>query len=113
MRMWMLEPGCLCNRHLLGEHGELHKHMHCFSKRHRMTGRIFPITLIEPKSIKLRHEALAKEMVLRGMRHCSPLQQPDISYLPEAEQSARVNINVSMSDLYARCNLCRDRIKKA
>ena len=26
MRMWMLNPELLCKKHLLGAHGELHKH---------------------------------------------------------------------------------------
>jgi hypothetical protein len=35
MRMWLVDPALLCDKHLLGEHGELHKFQHCFVKGHK------------------------------------------------------------------------------
>ena len=32
MRMWMISPEWLCRKHLIGEHGEIHKH-HSIAKR--------------------------------------------------------------------------------
>lgn len=106
MRMWMIDPKLLCNTHLLGEHGEIHKHRHNFVKHHSMDGRFSPVVQIEPANMKKRHDALAAEMVSRGMNHRSPYEQPDISYLPEWQQNAVVDVVESATDLTVRCDYC-------
>lgn len=103
MRMWMINPKLLCRKHLLGEHGELHKHRHNFVKKHSMTGRVGQI---EPKSMQKRHDELAREMLNRGYKHQSPFSQPDISYLPDME----VDRNSAIVDLITRCSDCKKRI---
>lgn len=110
MRMWMIDPKCLCNKHLLGEHGEIHKHKHNFEKKHSVTGRLVPIVQIEPSSMELRHDSLANEMLYRGMNHRSEYKQPDISYLSTAFQSAKVDLDISKRDLISRCDMCMNRI---
>ncbi len=102
----MVNPKLLCRKHLLGEHGEIHKHRHNFVKQHSITKRVAPVVQIEPKSMETRHDELAAEMLRRGFNHQSPFEQPDISYLPDAEKNAVVDINVSMSDLIERCPIC-------
>ena len=72
----MIDPILLCNQHLLGEHGEIHKHRHNFVKGHSILGRKGQI---EPASMSQRHDELAIEMVKRGMNHKSPYVQPDLS----------------------------------
>ena len=37
MRMWMIDPTLLCRKHLLGEHGELHKFIPSFRKQYSVT----------------------------------------------------------------------------
>ena len=104
MRMWMVEPELLCRKHLLGEHGEIHKHRHNFVKRHNMEGRkgqIFP-TLMQ-----MRHDELAIEMAKRGYNHNSPYQQPDVTYL---EVFPLPNIEANKEDLCTRCTECKQRI---
>lgn len=108
----MIEPELLCNKHLLGEHGEIHKHKHNFQKKHSIKGRIFPIVQIEPASMELRHNALAVEMIKRGMNHKSDYSMPDISYLPEQSRNAIVNVSTSKHDLSFRCLECSKRIKE-
>ena len=73
MRMWMIEPKRLCNKHLLGEHGELHKFIPSFTKKHRIDNRVSPVVQIELTSYQSRHDELANEMIDRGMNHKSPL----------------------------------------
>jgi hypothetical protein len=111
MRMWMIDPKTLCNRHLLGEHGEIHKHRHNFVKQHSITKRISPVVQIEPSAMQSRHDVLAKEMLRRGMNHQSPFDQPDISYLPIAERYAVVVVHNSLNDLTQRCSECAKRIR--
>lgn len=110
MRMWMLNPKLLCNKHLLGEHSEIHKHRHCFEKHHNITGRIFPVVQIEPAAMQARHDILAAELLCRGFSHKSPYTQPDISYLPPEQQNAIVDKDASAMDLQSRCVECRIRI---
>lgn len=110
MRMWMIDPTLLCRKHLLGEHGEIHKHRHNFVKKHSMSGRISPVVLIEPKCMQSRHDELALEMTNRGFNHNSPYSQPDISYLSEYEQNAKVDIDFNYEDLSMRCPDCSGRI---
>jgi hypothetical protein len=106
--MWMVPPAVLCDKHLLGEHGELHKHLSEFAKYRSITGRI-KSNCIEPRNYKARHDALAAEMARRGMRHKSPLVQPDISYLPEHEQMASVDQHEALITLIERCPECEER----
>jgi hypothetical protein len=112
MRMWMTNPELLCDKHLLGEHGEIHKHKHNFEKQHKITKRIFPVVQIEPSSMEFRHNQLALEITNRGMNHKSPYFQPDISYLPIDQLNAKVDIKVSIKDLMDRCPNCKKRIEK-
>jgi hypothetical protein len=102
----MVDPRNLCNQHLLGEHGEIHKHRHNFEKHHSIKGRIYPITKIEPINMEIRHNRLAEEMLRREMKHKSPFIQPDISYLPKDQIYAKVDVEVSRDDLISRCDKC-------
>ncbi|ACD83701.1 pyrimidine dimer DNA glycosylase/endonuclease V [Candidatus Methylacidiphilum infernorum] len=77
MRIWDIEPQKLCNKHLLGEHRELHalwtilvqskKGYANHPETKRWRGKL--------KALFLRHEQLVKEMVRRGYKHKSPLDQ--------------------------------------
>ena len=102
MRMWMLPPEILCKKHLLGEHGEIHKHKHNFEKRHKIDKRIYPIVQIEPESMASRHDALAQEMIARGYNHQSPYSMPDISSLGN-KAKVKANLDYNMADLANRC----------
>ena len=110
MRMWMVDPRLLCRKHLLGEHGEIHKHRHNFVKHHSISKRVSPVVQIEPSSMEKRHDELAAEMLRRGFNHQSPFEQPDISYLPNVEQNARVDLSISYNDLVDRCPECAKNI---
>lgn len=61
MRMWMINPSLLCDKHLLGEHFEIHKLIGCLKKRKSIQD-IFDKKLIDPKLIYKRHSDLVKEM---------------------------------------------------
>jgi hypothetical protein len=75
MRIWDLDPALLCDRHLLGEHRELHAIWTVLTTnrtgyaRHpetvRWRGRL--------AALYRRHDAQVTEMSRRGFRHRSPL----------------------------------------
>lgn len=78
MRIWDLDPGLLCRKHLLGEHRELHAIWNILTQdkrgyrnhpeTRRWEGRLF--------ALHQRHLALCEEMVRRGWCHRSPLVVP-------------------------------------
>ena len=106
----MIEPKGLCDKHLLGEHGELHKFIPSFVKKYRIDNRVAPVVQIELTSYQSRHDELANEMLNRGMNHKSPLPKlPDFSYLPLEQFEAKVDRDVSKKDLHERCEDCRNK----
>jgi 3-methyladenine DNA glycosylase Tag len=114
MRMWMIPPSNLCDKHLLGEHGELHKFIPSFNKKHRIDRRISPIVQIELSSYKKRHYDLSTEMIRRGFNHKSPLYNkdlPDFGYLPKDQFEAKVDKTQSYKDLKSRCANCKKLIE--
>ena len=110
MRMWGINPKLLCDKHLIGEHGEIHKHRHNFVKQHSIAKRISPVVQIEPQNMEIRHNQLANEMTARGFNHNSPYELPDLSYLSTNERNAKVDIQNSINDLTNRCPECHKRI---
>jgi len=111
MRMWMIDPETLCRKHLLGEHGEIHKHRHNFVKKHSIKNRVL-LGQIEPESMETRHDMLAKEMISRGYNHNSPYEIPDLSHLTEFDRTAKVNLKLALADLHERCADCKNRYDK-
>lgn len=112
MRMWMIDPTLLCTKHLVGEHGEIHKHRHNFVKQHKITGRVKPVVQISPHMMKTRHDELAEEMTRRGGNHQSPYELPNLSHLIDEERYANVDVKLSTLDLVFRCKACSANILK-
>ena len=110
MRMWMCDPKLLYRKHLLGEHGEIHKFKHTFVKKHKKD-KYIENNCIEPSSMQKRHDELAEELLRRGYNHQSPFEAPDISYLPEDQRNYKVDVKTSLKDLCERCPDCRARIE--
>ena len=110
MRMWMIPANLLCKNHLLGEHNEIHKHKHNFEKKHSIKGRIYPKVIIEPNSMKKRHDELAKEMINRKYNHKSPYEMPNLLHLIALERYAKVDLKQSIKELCIRCEKCKKNI---
>jgi hypothetical protein len=111
MRMWGINPKLLCKKHLLGEHGEIHKHRHNFVKQHSISKRISPVVQIAPEQMQKRHDELAYEMLRRGYNHQSPYEQPNLSYLSKEERFAEIDTKKSILDLLSRCEDCANNLK--
>ncbi len=105
MRMWMVDPKILCNRHLLGEHVELHMFVGTINHDIALTG-YGKNGLVEVHNIRSRHAELVKEMKRRGMNHKSPL--PGFKMF----KFGQVNKSKNMKELANRCENCKDRINK-
>lgn len=109
MRMWMVLPDMMCNQHLLGEHKELHLLKGLIDKQRKLTGWIHK-RLIEPSSVRKRHEDIVKELLLRGMKHGTPLDMiwNNVEYLGQTYH-VKVDKIQSMKELMERCADCRDK----
>lgn len=101
MRMWMVDPGMMCRKHLLGEHVECHMFLGCIRKGKSLQGYIVK-GLVEVHHLKIRHDALAQEMFHRGYNHQTPFPA-DFHHSPVGH----VDIRQSISDLMERCPECR------
>lgn len=76
MRIWDIHPKFLCNKHLLGEHRELHAIWSILTKNKKGYSR-HPETLRwkgKLKALFLRHKLLVEEMRKRDFRHKSDLE---------------------------------------
>ena len=104
----MVDTAVLCNKHLLGEHVECHMFTGHLHRKRRITNYI-KLNLLEPSSLRRRHDQLAIEMDKRGMRHRSPLPEYDLSYLPDGHRLYKVDKEKSLIDLTGRCLQCRER----
>jgi hypothetical protein len=101
MRQWMVDPKIMCRQHLLGEHLEHHMFVGSINRRVSMDGFI-KNDLLEPHSLKSRHDALVEEMQRRGYNHKSPLQviKYDVAY-------HEINRDLSLQELIRRCPECK------
>ena len=104
MRMWMVDPRSMCDKHLLGEHVETHMFVGTIQKGIGVKGYLEG-GLLEPRNLWTRHDLLAEEMKARGMKHRSPLPRCDITALPDV----RVDTDRSLAELGRRCPDCRMR----
>ena len=75
MRIWDLDPACLCRSHLLGEHRELHAVWSILTKDKRGYANHPETRRWRGKlgALYRRHEVLVEEMTRRGFRHRTPL----------------------------------------
>lgn len=107
MRMWMVNPKMMCRKHLLGEHLELHMFVGCIYKGIRLDGYLDK-RILEPMSIKERHEELANEMLRRGYKHNSPLEldKEALDYLG-SKKFTKVPKWMSYKEITSRCPICR------
>lgn len=109
MRMWMINPKMLCDKHLLGEYAEIFKHRHNFVKQHSIKGRIGQI---EPLQMSKRVEELRQEGLKRGFKMNAIYTMPNLNYLSNEEKNSKVDINKSINDLSIRCTKCNKLINK-
>lgn len=104
----MVDPVTMCDRHLLGEHVEIHMLAGTLARRRSIDGFIAK-GLLEPAAMQERHERLREEMGRRGFTHRSPLPETDLGYLSMEARRARVDTAVSAAELARRCEGCREK----
>jgi len=108
MRMWLVLPKFLCRKHLLGEHVEMHMIYGALKKNFDKSLKgLSDKKFINASLTKSRHDELAKELVARGYKHNSHMND-----LPNNHANFKSNINYveSVYELVRRCPECKKRI---
>jgi hypothetical protein len=105
VRMWNVDPQLMCNKHLMGEHVEMHMFVGTVRAGKSLDGYIRD-QLVEPQHIKARHDAVAAEMVARGLNHRTPIDEN-----PDTGLVATIVPERALRELVTRCPDCRDRIE--
>jgi len=109
MRMWLCDPKILCQKHLCGCHLEMHMFIGSIKKGIRIDGYL-KNNLIEPLKLKIYHDLLVEEMIIRGYNHKSDISETDFNIifnLPENQINWKMNIESSLNDLLERCPECQ------
>ena len=106
----MIPAQQLCNRHLLGEHYEIHKAVgNIRNGSGRWAAALIARGFLDPSKFESRHNELATEMFHRGMTHKSPLTF-DVGTYAYLEGRQPIDVELSKLDLIDRCPECRFRI---
>jgi hypothetical protein len=111
--MWLVDPKIMCQKHLCSEHAEHHMFLGSMKKRKKLD-KFFLHNCLEPQSLRLRHQELADEMIARGYKHISPLEDPWIfmNYLTEEQKNYRIDKGASLKNLLERCPICFQRYQR-
>lgn len=110
MRMWLCDPEILCQKHLCGEHLEMHMFLGTLVQGKKIDGYL-KNNLFEPLALYTRHDELAAEMIKRGYKHKSEMDSPGlpITVLPEEKKIYKINREMALRDLLSRCPECQKR----
>lgn len=103
MRMWMVPTDFLCDKHLLGEHFEIHLFVSAIKSGRSIQGYLNK-GLLNVADLSRRHRQIVREMKRRGMNHRSPLC---VDFCAVVKNT--VDIDVSWRELARRCPDCRRR----
>lgn len=111
MRMWMVDPRILCQKHLCGEHVEMHMFLGSLKKGKKIDG-FLKNNCFQPRSLFQRHEDLKLEMINRGYNHQSDICEQEcecVLDLPDEKQYWEIDKKAALKDLLDRCPECRKR----
>jgi len=103
--MWGVNPEKLCNQHLLGEHLEMHMFVGCIKKGISLKG-YYDNKLVCTNLIKKRHDDLMNEMISRGMKHNTPMEE--INFFKDYKQGS-IDLELNINELMRRCPKCKER----
>lgn len=112
MRMWMVDPHILCDKHLRGEYVEHLMFVGTFERKMNIPGYVKK-NLVEPLSIIDRFDILKVEMIRRGFNAQKTLDFDIclLDYLKPEWLWNEVKVVFALDDLIRRCPVCALRYK--
>ena len=111
MRMWLCDPKIMCQKHLCGEHVEMHMFLGTLKKQKKVDGYLRN-NLLQPRLLYQRHEDLKEEMISRGYNHKSDMTEEECGCILELsieKQYWEINKNQALWNLLDRCPECLGR----
>jgi hypothetical protein len=111
----MINPQCMCNQHLLGEHREIHTFIGTLRKGISIRGYLIGC-LVDPHLIADRHDELIEEFKRRnwasGFDHKTPVDLEELEHLVKDLPRGNINIEANLQELSRRCYRCRALIRR-
>ena len=104
MRMWKVDPKLMCNRHLFGEHLDMHMFVGMI-KSGREIKEFIDDGSIETGNIEFRHKELVKEIKARGFEH-------ETSLSCNFDPSGKIDPIKNIEELKSICSDCRRIMEK-
>lgn len=105
----MTDPATMCDKHLVAEHHECHVFEGRIRKGMTLDGYITS-NLLEPASVRQRHDDLVAEMLRRGFNHKSPMLNVEgLMDLPARCLTFKIDREAAAAELHSRCPECRKR----
>lgn len=105
MRMWMINPEALCDKHLMIEHFDLHS-LSLVLREHMCLHELIALNAMEAHSIVSRHAEVASELHRRHMEHSTPLPELALEGLPPRILNYSIDVERSRYDLIVGCADC-------
>jgi hypothetical protein len=100
----MVNPRILCRQHLLGEHAEIHMFIGTINRKKSVEGYLQK-GLLEVHNLFSRHNEIVEEMLKRGYKHHSEVDEE----WKTAIQAGFVDRKRNLEELINRCSECRRR----
>lgn len=110
----MVDPKIMCQKHLCGEHFELHMILSHIKAGKKIDG-FLKNNCLQPRMIFQRHEEIVNEMLARGYNHKTPITEEDCSCvccLSKEQQYWEIHKERSLYDLLERCLECQKRYRR-
>lgn len=114
MRMWLCDPEIMCQKHLCGEHVEMHMFLGTLKKRKKIDGYL-KNNCFQPRMLYQRHKDIENEMKRRGYNHKSDICEAEcgcVLDLPQEKQYWEIDKDSALTDLLNRCSECRRRYEE-
>ena len=111
MRMWLCDPEIMCQKHLCGEHLEMHMFLGALKQGKKIDGYLRN-NCFQPRMLYQRHDDLANEMSNRGYNHKSDIKVREclcVLDLTNEQQYWEINKESALKDLLGRCPKCKER----
>jgi len=109
-REFKINPKYMCDVHLKGEHYELHVFVGLLKLR-RQVSEYVKGNMLEISTLKERHDELVRELQTRfkNFNHDSPLEVPDVSYLPKEIINHKIDSKANLKFLVKKCKKCLEK----
>lgn len=99
LKMWMVDPSEMCERHLFEEHTNIHIFNALLEAGEDLTAYI-EAGVLDTGAMQSRHDQLVAEMIGRGMAHTTPFAPHPVGSVGEVDHH---KARIDLADLCDKC----------